>query len=177
MEELKPELETEVNIQTVTSEKPTVEEPTLDNLPRLEDMIKSEKEVKAAPQIEGVTQVQASRTILDKPFERKEDKKKALLKKRQKIVAGVGVSVATLLLAFVGINAVTLAVLSGTETSNAETIQSQNEVIADLANTTNPSAPLGEITIALNEPRDYSDDKKELTILDKLTIMFRSIFG
>jgi len=177
MEELKPELEAEVNTQTVTSEKPTIEEPSLDDLPRLEDMIKSEKEVKAAPKIEGVKQVETSRNILDKPFEKKEDKKKALLKKRQKIVAGVGISIVTLLLAFVGVNAVTLAVLHGTSTNNAEIIQSQNQVIADLENTTNPSSPLGEITISLNEPRDYSDDKKELTILDKLTIMFRSIFG
>ena len=33
------------------------------------------------------------------------------------------------------------------------------------------------IEISLNEPRDYSDDIEELTFLDKMTILFRNIFG
>ena len=175
-EEFKTEVQNEVNTQTVTSVE-TNQETSLDNLPRLEDLLKSEKEVKSASKIEGVTEVEKSALFQDKPFSKKEDKKKLLLKKRQKIVAGVGISIATLLLAFVGVNAVTLALLHKDINTNTNTIQAQNDVVTYLENTTNPADPIGEITVSLNMPRDYDDDKKELTILDKLTIVFRSIFG
>lgn len=177
-EELKPEMETEVNAQTITSEQTqTKQENSLDNLPRLEDLLKSEKEVKTAPQIEGVTQVENEALIQDKPFAKKEDKKKIYLKRRVKIVAGVYASVVALLLAFVGVNAVSLALLNKDINTNTNTIQAQNDVITYLENSTPTINPDNSIIVSLNEPRDYSDDKKDLTFLDKLTIIFRSIFS
>ena len=50
------------------------------------------------------------------------------------------------------------------------------QVKVDVLEEANPGMdPSGEIQISLNEPRDYSDDKKELTFLDKLTILFMHI--
>jgi len=175
-EELKPETQQEVNTQTVTSETKK-EETSLDNFPRLEDMLKSEKEVQPAKKLEGVTEVEKTTFFEQNPFAKKEDKKAPLLKKRVKIVSGVLISTITLLLAFVGISTFTLASLHKQINTNTETIQSQQEVLTDLANTVNPGDPASVLEVTLNEPRDYSDDKKELTILDKLTIMFRSLFG
>ena len=176
MEELQPELEKEVNTQTVASEVKK-EEPTLDSLPRLEDLLKSEKEVQPAKQIEGVTEVEKTTFFETVPFTKKEDKRAPLFKKRVKIVTGVFASAITLLLAFVGFSTFTLVSLHKQINSNTETIQSQQEVLTNLENTVNPGDPASVLEVTLNEPRDYSDDKKELTILDKLTIMFRSIFG
>lgn len=175
-EELKPEMQQEVNTQTISSETKK-EEPALDNLPRLEDLLKSEKEIQPTKKLEGVTEVEKTTFFEQNPFAKKEDKKAPLLKKRVKIVTGVFVSVITLLLAFVGVSTFTLASLHKQINSNTETIQSQQEVLTNLENTVKPGEPVIPFEITLNEPRDYSDDKKELTILDKLTIMFRSLFG
>ena len=62
--------------------------------------------------------------------------------------------------------------------SNANTIQSQSQQIDIYEGLNTPDAdPTGTIEISLNEPRDYSDDTKELTFFDKLTILFRNIFS
>ena len=138
---------------------------------------KSEKEIKPSSKIEGVTEVSRNSLLQDKPFEKKQDKKKVQIKKRAKIVAGVYSSVAALLLAFIGINAVTLTMLNKEISSNTNTIQAQKEVVTYLENTTITQDPSSIIEISLNEPRDYSDDKKELSFLDKLTILFRNLFA
>ena len=44
-------------------------------------------------------------------------------------------------------------------------------------NATSELPTKGEFQRSLNEPREYSEDKKELTWLDKITILFRNIFG
>ena len=63
--------------------------------------------------------------------------------------------------------------------NNANTIQSQSEQIIDiyqdgLNEITDPDA---SIEVSLNPPRDYGDDKQELTFFDKLTILFKNLFG
>jgi len=175
-QELKPEVEQKVNTQTITSETKQ-EETSLDNLPRLEDLLKSEKEVTLAKQIEGVTEVEKTTFFEQNPFAKKEDKKAPLLKKRVKIVTGVFATALTLLLAFVGFSTFTLIKLQKQVNTNTETIQSQQEVLNNLENTVNPSDPATGLEVTLNPPRNYDDDKKDLTILDKLTIVFRSLFS
>lgn len=152
------------------------QEKKLDNLPRVEDMRKSEKEVKTKTEVEGTTQINQSTNLQDRVFVKKSDQKKALYKKRIKIVTGVYATAVTLLLAFVGVNIATMAMLNKQITTNTDTIQSQQQQIEVLEETV-PNSPNGEFQISLNEPRDYSEDKKELTFLDKLTILFRNLFG
>ena len=172
-EELIPEQEEKLNTETVTSLE-TQSEKKLDNLPRIEDLIKSEKEVKTAPQIEGVTE--AKNDVRDKVFARKEDKAKNSMRKRLKIVTGVYVSVVAMLLALIGVNVVTLAMLNKEITTNTETIQQQTSV---LENQQAVESAVGgeEILVNLEPPRDYTDDNKELTFMDKITILFRNLFG
>ena len=177
-EELQPELETNADVQiaTETSEE-TKKETSLDNFPRLEDLIKSEKEIKTKTEIQGVTKVEPNVKTEDRVFTRKTDEKKTYIKRRLKTITGVYISVVTLLLAFVGVNIATLAILNKDINSATNTIKSQTEVVTYIENSATPSTPAGEYQISLNEPRDYSEDKKELTFLDKITILFRNIFG
>lgn len=179
-EELKPEFETsaEVNIATQESVE-TKEQSTLSDLPRIEDLIKSEKEVKTAPKIEGVTDIESQTKTENRIFAKKEDKKKVYLKKRVKIATGVYVAVATLLLAFVGVNLFTLTMLDKDLSKTTNTITTQQQLLNnELKNYTPPTDATGApIEISLNPPRDYQDDNKELTFLDKLTIIFRSLFA
>lgn len=167
--------EASVGTQTQTVEK-VEQEKKLDDLPRVEDLRKSEKEVKTRTEIEGTTKVEQSTQIQDKVFVKKADQKKALYKKRIKIVTGVYAAALTLLLAFVGVNIATMAMLNKEITTNTETIQTQQQQI-EMLEQTNPGNATGNYQISLNEPRDYSEDKKELTFLDKLTILFRNLFG
>ena len=176
-EELKPELETQVNTQTIASEQKK-EEISLDNFPRLEDLLKSEKTVKQSQKLEGVVEVEKTTFFEKVPFTKKEDKRAPLFKKRIKIVSTVLVSTITLLLAFVGVSTFTLIKQQKAVSANTETI---NKVLKPelekLQNSVNANNPSGSFEITLNPPRNYDDDKKELTILDKLTIIFRSIFS
>ena len=82
-----------------------------------------------------------------------------------------------LLLGFVITNIATLAILNKNIITNTETIQSaQQELVVE--ETLHPELDKQpEYQISLNEPRDYSEDKKELTWLDKITILFRNIFS
>lgn len=175
-EELQPEKETETQTQTITSVE---RETKLDSLPSLEDMLKSEKEVSVKQEIKGVTQVENQTQAEDRVFSKKKDKRQALVKTRLKVLTGVYVAVVSLLFAFVGVNVATLAALNKDITSNTNTIQAESYIAESLATSApEQTEPTGEpIEISLNEPRDYSDDKKELTFLDKLTILFRNIFG
>ena len=173
-----PEVETnsaaEINTATISSEEKT--EIKLDDFPRFEELLKSEKEVKSAQKVEGVVTAEAENKLEDRPFKRKSDEKKVLAKRRLKIITGVYVSVLTTLLAFVGINAVTLAIMNKDIATNTDTIQAQTQQVQEFK-AQDASNPLDPVTISLNAPRDYEDDKKELTFLDKITILFRNIFG
>ena len=110
---MQEEFERELNTNTNTVVEPQAsstiqEESKLDDLPRLEDLRRSEKEVKSAKKIEGLEKAQDSVEVEDMVFSKKSDEKKAYLKKRVKIVAGVYATVVAILLAFVGINVATL---------------------------------------------------------------------
>ena len=152
------------------------QEKKLDDLPRIEELRKSEKDVKVKTDVEGAINIEKDTQIKDRVFVKKADQKKALYKKRIKIVTCVYASAVALLLAFVGVNIATLAMLNKQVTANTQTIQTQMEQIEVLEQTT-PTNSSGEFQISLNEPRDYSEDKQELTFLDKLTILFRNLFG
>lgn len=171
------EKENEVNIQTQTETKLETET-SLENLPRLEDFLKSEKEIRATTELKGLTQVQQDNLTQDKVFSRKEDEKKSFYKKRTKIVSSVYICVASLLAFFTMFNIFTLVSLNKQISDNTLTIQSEQSKI-EVYEQTAPEIPNTnqEVFITLNEPRDYSEDNKELTFLDKLTILFRNIFG
>ena len=174
-EELKPLTESSANTQVETTVETTTET-RLENLPRVEDLIKSEQEVKTQQKIEGLTEsvVHAE----ERQFARKKDQKKAFMKQRLKVVTGVYIAVVSLLLAFVGVNVATLAILNNEINSNTNTIQMENYLISNEAPIEEVQTPSqAPLEITLNEPRDYSDDKKELTFLDKLTILFRNLFS
>ena len=176
MEEEQIQQQTEsVGTSTQTIEK-VEQETKLDDFPRVEDMRKSEKEIKIESQVEGATAIEKETQTQDRVFIKKADQKKALYKKRIKIVTGVYATALTLLLAFVGVNIATMVMLNKQITTNTETIQTQMEQIELLEQTT-PNQPNLNYQISLNEPRDYSEDKKELTFLDKLTILFRNLFA
>ena len=151
----------------------------LEDLPRLEDLLKTEKEVKTETKLEGLTAVEPQTSIHDRTFARKEDKKKILVKKRLKTITAVYGVVVSLLLAFVGINLFTLISVNKDISSNTATMQAQNEVIQVLKNNAPTlESPNGEpMFIELNPPREYADDKEELTMFDKITILFRNLFG
>ena len=172
------EKEESVSVQTVTETSVETEtNKALDSLPRLEDLRKSEQEVKLNTQIEGVTQVEQKTKPQDRIFTKKTDEKKVYIKKRLKIVTAVYSTVVALLMAFVITNIATLAVLNKKIDASTKTIQSQKDEIVKVLEE-KPNATPGEgFQISLNEPRDYSEDKQELTFLDKLTILFRNLFG
>ena len=177
MEELEPQKELNSNIQTQSEIKSNeTEKINLTSLPRLEDLLKSEKQVKLNKKIEGLTQIQTFTHANEKEFAKKKDNSKAYLKRRIKTITGVYVAVASLLAIFAGVNVITLAVLNKQVTTNTNTIQSQQAQVEQIMQ----NAPTAgqDITLILGTPpRDYDDDNKELTFLDKLTILFRGIFG
>ncbi len=176
---MEEELEREESISIQTQTQTSVEQKTqtLDSFPRIEDLRKSEQEVKVNNQVEGTIQVEQKTKVKDKIFTRRVDERKVHLKKRLKIVTAVYTSVVVLLLGFVITNIVTLAMLDKSINSNTETIQTaQQQVLLEEATNT-PGESVGNFQISLNEPRDYSEDKKELTLLDKITILFRNIFS
>lgn len=176
MEELKPELEQNSNIETQSEIKNEINQTNLSSLPRLEDLLKSEKQVKTNKEIKGLTQVNTFTQSNEKEFAKKQDNKQAHLKRRIKTITGVYVAVASLLAIFAGVNVITLAVLNKQATTNTDTIQSKQEVIESVmqeAPTAGQEIPL----ILGTPPRDYDEDKHELTFLDKISILFRGIFG
>ena len=176
-EELKPQFENEAKTQVAT-ETQTESDTRLDSLPRAEDLIKSEKEVKIENKIAGLTDAKNQSITENRTFATKKDEKKVFIKKRLKVITGVYIAVATLLLAFVGINVATMAVLNKEINTNTQTIQMENYLISNEEEVAEPADPeTAPIQITLNEPRDYSDDKKELTFFDKITILFRNLFG
>ena len=81
-EELKKDPEEKVSIESETSAVDSTPKQSLDSLPRFEDLQKSEKEVKSSTKIEGLEQVVTEIKSEDRVFVRKEDQKKAFMKKR-----------------------------------------------------------------------------------------------
>ena len=173
------EFQEEITSNTTVIE-PKIEPMTrLEDLPTLEELKRSETEiiVKKEPEIEGLKKVEQSFATEDKIFKRKEDEMKIFYKRRLKILTSVYISVLTLLLGFVGFNLITLAILNKDINSNTNTIQVEAARIEMIEGATElPVDPSSAVTISLNEPRDYGDDEKELTFLDKLTIMIRTLF-
>ena len=175
-EELQKQESASVQTEQVTSVKQETNQ-TLESLPRIEDLRKSEQDVKVNTQVQGTTQVEQQTQAKDRVFTRKSDEKKVYFKKRLKIVTAVYTTVVALLLAFAITNTVTLARLDKTITTNTQTIQEDNKALTDPEEEIVEGENVGNFQISLNEPRDYSEDKQELTFLDKLTILFRNIFS
>lgn len=177
MEELQPELEQNSNIETQSEIKTNeTRQSNLESLPRLEDLLKSEKQVKVKKEIQGLEQIKTFSQANEKEFAKKKDNKKAHLKRRVKTITGVYIAVASLLAIFAGVNVVTLAMLNKQVTTNTNTIQSQQQVVESIMQ--EGSIAGQDIPLILgNPPRDYDDDNKELTFLDKISILFRSLFG
>ncbi|HJD05869.1 MAG TPA: hypothetical protein IAB72_03215 [Candidatus Onthoplasma faecipullorum] len=174
------ELET-ITKTEIATEQETKKEDLLGDLPRLEDLLKSEKEIKTNTntELKGLQKVEQNKVEENRTFQSKQDEKKAFVKKRLKLATAVYICVAVLLFGFVIFNTATLAILDRGINSNTNTINTQSEIVTVLENNTEtPADPTNPpIEISLNEPRDYSDDTRELTFLDKLTILFRNIFG
>lgn len=162
------EVQTSVNEET---------KQTLDSFPRIEDLRKSEQAVKIESKIQGVSQVEQRTQVKDRIFTKRSDEKKVYLKKRVKIVTAVYSTVVALLLGFVVSNIATLAMLDKSVSSNTKTIQAAQQQVQIEQATDVTGEILGDIQISINEPRDYSEDKKELTWLDKITILFRNLFS
>lgn len=173
-EELQKQESVELQTETVQG----VEKATPDVLPSLEDFAKSEQEVKVNAEIEGVSQVEQKTQSEDRFFTKKSDEKKVYMKKRFKILTAVYTSIVTLMLSFVIANVATMAILNKEITTNTKTMQSQKDQIVEVVEQ-GPEGTAGNefIQINLNQPRDYSEDKKELTFLDKITILFNNIFS
>ena len=174
----------ELEVETVTTTENIVEQErkvSLDDLPRLEDLLRSEKELNAPPALQGLKQVENSAAIETKTFTRKEDEHKSFVKKRLTVLTCVYTAVACLLFGFVCFNAITLAILNRNINNNTETIQGEMAKITEVLPGAEEDAVLSnnepiEI-IELTPARDYSDDEKELTFLDKFTILFKNLFG
>lgn len=175
------ERQKETSANTITENEPEVKqtpETRLDDLPRWEDLLKSEQELRPAPELKGLKKVENDTIEEDKTFTKKQDEKNILVRRRVKILTSIYIAVASLLLTFVGVNAVTLTMFSRDINSNANTIQSKSEQVEFGENRIDtPQMPSDSIEVSLNPPRDYGDDSRELTFFDKLTILFRNIFG
>lgn len=178
MEELQPEQEVNTNTEVQTETNQEIEtKSSLGSFLNIEDLIKSEKEVKTTQEIKGLMQIESETQFENKEFAKKKDEKKSYAKKRLKIVTGVYIAVITMLLAFVGVNAVTLAILSKDATNNANTIQAKQEVIQHI-DKPELGVPSEDFPINITAPpRDYNDDNKELSFWDKVTIVFKNLFG
>ena len=175
------ETEKETNANTIIATESGVEkknETRLDDLPRLEDLLKSETDVKPVQELKGLKKVENNTIEENKTFKSKEDEKKTVVKRRVKLLTGVYIAVVALLLGFVGINIATLTMMNRDINNNANTIQSHSQQI-DIYEGLSPDIgdPSSTIEVSVNPPRDYGDDDQELTFFDKMTILFRNIFG
>ena len=174
------ELEVKGNVNIQTETLTSVEEETkqtLDSLPRIEELRRSEQDVKVNTEIQGTTQVQHQTLAKDRVFRKKSEEKKVLFKKRLKIVTVVYTTILALLLGFAITNLVTLSVLDKSISTNTQTIDSIQKEIDDYKLENPEISESIELPIDVNPPRDYNEDGKELTFLDKLTILFRNIFS
>lgn len=175
---MEEELQKQENLSVQTEQITSVEQEkqALGSFPRIEELRKSEQDVKVNTQIEGTTQVEHQTQTKDRIFTRKEDERKVLFKKRKKIVAVVYSSVLALLMAFAITNTVVLARKENYVETKTTTIEQYDKELGDI-DKNEAGTSLKDFQISINEPRDYSEDEKELTLLDKLTILFRNIFS
>lgn len=171
------ELEKQFNTITI-SEQEVKKENLLEDLPNLDDLLKTEKDVKIEADLKGLTNVEPRKLEENRTFKSKQDEKRIFMKKRLKLATTIYICVAVLLFGFVIFNTATLAILNKGINSNSNTINVETEIVKTLENISqNPEDPSSTIEISLNEPRDYNDDTKELTLWDKISILFRNIFG
>ncbi len=170
--------QTETTTTFKTEPIPSLDEETLAQMPSLDDLIKSEKQITPAPELQGLKRVESETSPQDKTFARKDAKKKELVKKRLKIITGVYIAVCALLLALTFVNLGTMINKNSEINANKATIQSEQTMVNRYETSEeDPLTPSSQLIVDLNEPRDYSDEKKELTFLDKLSILFRNLFG
>lgn len=176
MEELEKQTQTET---TTAVQQELGTKINLEDITNFQDFVKSEQEIKSENKLQGLKAAEPEQTLEDRPFARKEDEHKKFVKKRVKLVTGIYIAIATLLLSFVGVNIGTLVAMNKKIDNNVKTIQSEQEKIELIKRSDVPDADLtGEgISITLNQPRDYNDDNNSLNLLDKLTILFRSLFS
>ena len=162
----------------VKTETETKNETRFDDMPRLEDLLKSENEVAPiqAPTLKGLKQVDEGSQTIDKTFTRKEDEKRAFVKRRVKILTTVYVIVFVLMLGLVFANTATLSVLGRNSTTATQQVEA-GSVYMQSHNSNLSEDELAPIDVAVNTPRDYGDEDTELTFFDRLTILFRSLFG
>ncbi len=179
--DLQPQAQTSANTQTEVKRDVQIDPKTetrFDDLPNLEDLLKSEKDIKtdidSTPQ--GLQQVKQNEKPVDKIFTRKEDEKRAFVKHRVKLFTVVYSIVCVLLLGLIGVNTATLISKNRDINSQTYTMQQGNTYLANQNNDTAEENVLdGYIT--LNTPRDYGDDENGLTFFDRITILFKSLFG
>lgn len=175
MEELSREPELNNEEETVTATETRSESKT-DPVLRFEDAVRAEREV--STYAASVTSTEAVvKPAEDRMFSKKVDKKKKLYMKRVKIVTSVYATVVGLLLLLTGVNVATLVTTSRSVTTDTETIKSNSEQIEVLEEQAGAETTDGSIYVTLNQPRDYSKEKTELTFLDKVTILIRNLFG
>ncbi len=176
--DMETQKETSANTVIETDSSVEKKDARLDDLPRLEDLLKSETDVKSAPELKGLKKVENNTFEENMTFKSKDDEKKKIIRKRIKLLTSVYISVVVLLLGFVGFNIATLTMMNKDINNNANTIQSQSQQI-EIYEGLSPDItdPSSTIEVSINPPRDYGDDKKELTFFDKLTIFFRNLFG
>ena len=149
-----------------------------EDLPRLEDLLKSESEVTTiqAPELKGLKQVEQGKRTAEKTFARKEDEKRTFVRRRVKILTGVYACVFALLLGFVGVNTASIITKGHTNTTATQNIEIATANLNGVSTTPQGEAVNG-LELTVNTPRDYGDDDTELTFFDRLTIVFRSLFG
>lgn len=174
------ELELERKSTTITQTSQLSEQevkPKLSDLPRLEDLLKSEKEI-VKPELKGLKRIEDEKLTENKTFTRKADEKKQFAKRRVKTIGVIYSVCLVFLLGFAIFNLATLVGLQNDYITNANTIQNRSDQVSVWEeNATDPSLPSESAAIALNLPRDYADDKQELTFFDRVAILFKNLFG
>lgn len=177
-----PQQQANSNIETEVKRDVAIDPKTetrFDDMPNLEDLLKSEKEIKTevnqTPQ--GLQQVKQNEKPADKIFTRKEDEKRAFVKHRVKLFTTIYAIVCVLLLGFIGVNTATLVTKNRDINSQTNTMQQGRTYLVDKNLTDNEEDNVLESYITTNVPRDYGDEDTDLSFFDRVTILFRSLFG
>lgn len=174
-EQLQPELNTEPKPTMVDETK---KEEKVGSVFNFENMIRSEREVNAFAASVASTESIVKHTVEDKVFSKKVDRKKQLYRTRVKIVTSIYTTVVALLLILTGANIVSLIVTAKAINNDKQIVQTNQEKIVELEQESTATTGQGkEIYVTLNQPRDYSKEKTDLTFLDKVTILIKNIFG
>lgn len=177
MEDFERELEsrTQTGIMTETNQETEI---NLGSSFNFEEMLKSEKEVKQETTLNNLKKAEQTELVSDRVFAQPGETRRTLVKRRLKLITGMYVGVLTLLLVFTGVNLGTLVAMKKEISNNTQTLEKQQVALEyEKKNAEDIVDANEEINIMLNLPKDYSEDEKELTFLDKLTIMFKHLFG